>query len=459
MPNDFLKVDGLHFSLGGRYITLRGFSLGSWLLSEHFMLGLPGTESQLHAALVTAYGREKAEAFWNRFRDRFITEADFEFLKSLGINVVRIPFNYRLLEDDQRPYEYNEAGFSHLDRVLALCEKYRIFAIPDLHSAPGGQNPDWHADNEVGEALFWKYADFRKRIISLWQHIAHRYHNNPWIAGYDLLNEPCADPGQEKLFVDFFDELISAVRRVDAKHIVFLQGNFYGRNMNIFSPSMDPQVAYSFHYYPHFFLRRLKGRNRPRLLERDFLENMTIPQFRERLARPLWCGETGVAAGMVRPKERLLLYNELLDVLEKNRISWTLWTYKDIGRMGLVSPGVDTAWMAFSRKALGGWSLNHEFGVGPKVAKKRLGRYYRGAADGVKRKITYRYYAEHQYVMSQIYWKLFSHTPFDTLLSFLESFLFSRCAVWNDGADAVKKHIPPDLNDGGTSEADRRNRG
>jgi len=45
------------------------------------------------------------------------------------------------------PRVLKESGFKHLDRVINICAKYGIYTILDLHTAPGGQNTDWHSDH------------------------------------------------------------------------------------------------------------------------------------------------------------------------------------------------------------------------------------------------------------------------------------------------------------------------
>ena len=45
------------------------------------------------------------------------------------------------------PRVFKESGFKHLDRVIEICAQHGIYTILDLHTAPGGQNPDWHSDN------------------------------------------------------------------------------------------------------------------------------------------------------------------------------------------------------------------------------------------------------------------------------------------------------------------------
>jgi hypothetical protein len=50
----------------------------------------------------------------------FFTEADAKFFASLGLNCIRIAFNYRHFEDDMNPRVLKTGGFKHLDRVIDL---------------------------------------------------------------------------------------------------------------------------------------------------------------------------------------------------------------------------------------------------------------------------------------------------------------------------------------------------
>lgn len=70
----------------------------------------------------------------------FFTEADAKFYKSLGLNAIRVAFNYRHFEDDMNPRVLIEDGFKYLDRVVDICAQAGIYTILDYHAAAGGQN-------------------------------------------------------------------------------------------------------------------------------------------------------------------------------------------------------------------------------------------------------------------------------------------------------------------------------
>jgi hypothetical protein len=94
---------------------------------ENFITGYPGHESQHRAAMLEVLGKEKQEFFFDKFLEYFFTEDDAKFFASLGLNCIRVPFNYRHFEDDLNPRVLKESGFKHLDRVVELVRlKYCI---------------------------------------------------------------------------------------------------------------------------------------------------------------------------------------------------------------------------------------------------------------------------------------------------------------------------------------------
>ena len=105
---------------------------------ENFITGYPGHESQHRAAMLEVLGKEKQEFFFDKFLEYFFTEDDAKFFASLGLNCIRLPFNYRHFEDDMNPRVLKDSGFKHLDRVIDLvCPAYRIYQMHlTLYSAP-----------------------------------------------------------------------------------------------------------------------------------------------------------------------------------------------------------------------------------------------------------------------------------------------------------------------------------
>jgi endoglucanase len=346
----WLKVSGDQIiNQKGDTVYLRGFGLGGMLHMENFIDGYPGNEEAMREGLLEVLGEEKYNLFFDNFLQSYFTEPDAEYINSLGLNLVRIPINYHLFEDDMNPGVIKEGAFEHLDRVIDLCAKHQIYTIIDMHALPGFQNQHWHSDNPTHKALFWKHKDFQDRALHLWEVIAERYSGQPWVAGYDLINEP-TDVTRKKVF-PFYKRLHDAIRKIDQKHILFLEGNNYSTEFDIFTEIWD-NVVYTNHDYatPGF----IQGGDYPGLtngkyinrdtLERDFLRRSEF-MFSHKV--PLWVGEFGpVYKGI--PEKDEMRYQVLKDQLayyDKYKVSWCIWLYKDLGLQAILRQNENTPYM------------------------------------------------------------------------------------------------------------------
>jgi endoglucanase len=345
-----LAVKGRQLVNGkGEPVRLRGFGLGGMLHMENFIDGYPGNEEAFREVLLKALGREKYDLFFENFYENYFTEADARYIASLGLNLVRIPINYRLFEDDANPRVIRTAGFDHLDRVVRLCAAQGIYTIIDLHALPGYQNQHWHSDNPTHLALLWQHKDFQDRTVVLWEAIARRYRDQPWVAGYDLINEP-ADPSGKRV-VPFFHRLMEAIRRVDPAHVLFIEGNTYARDFDGFDPTWK-NVVYTNHDYAA--PGSISGGPYPGVtgdrhydsgtVEADFLKKS---RFMLDNGLPIWVGEFGpVYTGDPQKDEmRYQLLKDQLAIYDKHGVSWCIWLYRDLGLQALVSQPESTAWM------------------------------------------------------------------------------------------------------------------
>lgn len=271
----------------GRKIELNGVNLGGWLLWEGWIWGGGfKSETQIDQKVAALYGKDSVAAFKRNIHWNYISEADIRQIGSLGLNVVRIPFNHTLLESDEQPMVYKPEGFRLLDSVLKWCEKHKVYAVLDLHGAPGGQNSFFISDPD--KANLWRSEQARKRTVALWHAVSKRYANRGIIAGYDLLNEPkVSDNGA---LVKLYQRIIDTIRTVDRNHLLFVEGNNLAQKFEPFVldtgkgklPVLNDQnLAYSFHYYTWF-----NEKNKLRTLQPhiDFCTNMNVP---------MWCGEWG----------------------------------------------------------------------------------------------------------------------------------------------------------------------
>src|SRR5262245_35994599 len=103
-----------------------------------------------------------------------------------------------------------------------------------------------HSDNPTHRALFWTHRQFQDRVVHLWEAMARRYRDNPWVAGYNPINEPGDASGE--VIGPFYRRLHEAVRAVDPDHILFLEGNRYSVDFAMLGDPW-PNTVYSVHGY------------------------------------------------------------------------------------------------------------------------------------------------------------------------------------------------------------------
>lgn len=180
--------------------------------------------------------------------DRFITQKDIEQIASWGMDHVRIPFDYPLIEEDTRPFRYMEKGFLYIDRALAWCKEFGLNLILDLHKAPG------FSFNTPDENTLFSDPEMQERFIAIWQAFARRYKEEGDNIAYELLNE-IVEPDSTR-WNRLAEKTIKAIRTIDQKHTIIIGGIDYNnvwrlQDMPIFA---DDNILYNFHMYEPFAL-------------------------------------------------------------------------------------------------------------------------------------------------------------------------------------------------------------
>jgi aryl-phospho-beta-D-glucosidase BglC (GH1 family) len=333
----------------GTRVVLRGVGLGGWMNMENFITGYPATESRMRAAVAGVLGTDRAERFFDRLLARFFEDEDAALLAQLGANCVRVPINYRHFERDDQPFALREAGFALLDRAVALCAAHGIYTVLDLHAVPGCQNQHWHSDNPTHVAAFWQHPHFQDRVVHLWQALATRYRDEPWVAGYNLLNEPADPTGQ--VVGPFHDRLVAAIREIDRAHIVLVDGNTYSTDFSMFAEPYDNAI-YACHDCARAgmsFGGPYPGETQGQWIDRDVLEEKFLERtrYQRETGTPIWIGEFGpvYTGDPERDEQRYQILSDQLDIYDRHGAGWSLWTYKDVGLQGLVHADPDSAYL------------------------------------------------------------------------------------------------------------------
>ena len=261
-----------------------------------------------------------------------------EAIKAWGANCVRVPFNYRIIEFEDKPFSLNEEGLGYLDRIVKWCEKYGLYCILDMHAVPGAQNTDWHADCSDRKPDFFTNEFNKDRYFRLWHFLADRYKGISAVAGYDVINEPLAPFEHESVLLDLYEKVTKEIRDVDARHIIFLEGNFWGARLNFLGKPKDSNTAYSVHAYsPADYTFNwttdlvYPGKVYSITWNRTKLEFFGRQHFSfvDKVKVPLYIGEYGVnwrGGGFGEAK----WVKDMVGIFNKHKAHSTYWTYKTV---------------------------------------------------------------------------------------------------------------------------------
>ena len=289
-------------------IRLDGLNLGGWLSWVGWIWGGGFTsETDIVNNMKNGVGVNATNAFRDSVYNNFITRSDIEKIAHQCNTVVRIPFNHLLLEDDAVPYVYKAQGWAILDSVLKWCEDNNIYAVLDLHAAPGGQSSSFTADPDFLINL-WNGSINQDRTKRLWKAIATRYRNKGIIAGYDLLNEPNTSSNAD--LTNLYHDIIDSIRSVDTHHLIFLEGNNYAQDFGFFTSIPDTNCCFEFHIYTWF------GFNPAQVFN-------SYKSISTTLNVPFWCGEYG-ENDIPHLDSTLIVLNDTTYHFSGN----AFWTYK-----------------------------------------------------------------------------------------------------------------------------------
>ena len=296
----------------------------------------------------------------------FITADDIHRIADWGMDHIRLPIDYPVLEDDARPGVYKEDGFVYVDACREWCRANGLQVALDLHKAPGF---DFNYPDTV--SLF-SDPSLQDRFVALWQAIARRYHGENDLI-FELLNEIVLP--DSALWNALVRRTVAAIRAIDRQRRIVIGGNHYNAvdqlaGLELFD---DARIVYTFHFYRPMIVTHQKapwyapGRDHNRdvhypgecpdldeflrqnpqhrldyqpfvgvHLDREWLRAALQPavEFVRRTGRPVYCGEYGVIDRAPLPS-RLNWCRDVVDALNEFGIGRACWSYKEMD-FGLV---------------------------------------------------------------------------------------------------------------------------
>jgi len=218
---------------------------------------------------------------------------DAAFLEGLGFNAIRLGVVMEGLIPS--PGEIDDGYVEHIAETVDVLARHRLFVLLDVHQdgfAPmfrGNGLPNWMAITDglpnPPDATFPLYYVLNPAMQRAFEHfwandpgpdgvglqdhyvqaltrVAERFASNPWVLGYEVMNEPwpgatwapctagCFDL-EHALLAPFYAKATGAVRAVAASQLVFVEPfvlfNFGGAPTSL--PGTAAGNALSFHSY------------------------------------------------------------------------------------------------------------------------------------------------------------------------------------------------------------------
>lgn len=278
--------------------------------------------------------------------DRFITEEDFRKISDWGFDHVRIPIDYNVIQNAD--YSMSEEGLSRIDAALALCEKYGLKTVLDLHKTPG-----YSFDAGEQEAGFFDSEKYQEIFYTIWETLAARYGAYAGRVAFELLNEVT-----EARYLPAWKRISrECVRRIrlHAPDTCVLLGSYHwnsARTVPELDAPYDDKTVYNFHFYEPLSFTHQGAYWMPELRDsrqsyadcgagESWFEDFLAPAIAKAAHEhcELYCGEFGVI-DVVPPEEALRWFRDLHAVFARHDIAHAVWSWKQMD-FGLSDPRMD----------------------------------------------------------------------------------------------------------------------
>lgn len=272
--------------------------------------------------------------------DSFIGKADIEKIASWGLDHVRLPIDYDLIEDNEG--NVIESGYGYIDKAIEWCGEAGLNLVLDLHKTAG-----FSFDKGEREDGFFGSKSLQERFYKLWERLAERYGKYSERVVFELLNEVT-----DKSYIDVWNGIIAeCVKkiRVIAPNTAILIGSYWNNSPDALPDLIKPDddnIVLSFHCYdPLEFTHQgatwVDGMDPEVRIDFDgekinpeyFAERFSIAlKTAEKYNAALYCGEYGVI-DKASPQDALEWYKAINGAFERFGLSRCAWNYrqKDFG--------------------------------------------------------------------------------------------------------------------------------
>lgn len=303
--------------------------------------------------------------------DTFILEEDIAQIASWGVDHVRLPIDYTIIEEEDGTPK--EDGFAYVANCISWCKKYGLHILLDLHKTYGYSfDPLDHGDLEA----FFHDDALQARFLKTWCEIANRFGKESEMVAFELLNEVVSSNVVEE-WNAIIKKAVETIREIAPDTYIVFGGVCYNNVTSVpllIEPFAD-KLVYNFHCYDPFVFTHQKAYwvdNMPKDFEMaypdtveaycekskifsiestkaiyeagitmmgpDFFEYIFAPAIKTAEERDvaLYCGEYGVI-DQAPVQDSLRWLQDINSVFVKHGIGRALWNYKNKD-FGIVDP-------------------------------------------------------------------------------------------------------------------------
>ena len=265
----------------------------------------------IYKSFINRFGMDGYDDLMDYYCSKWIQLSDVEFIRSMGLNVVRIPFFWMEILDEQG--YVRDMAFRRLDNIVRLCKEHNLYVILDLHCSPGGN--DGYVTS--GMAIYnevWNNPRYQEMTVDLWKAVAGHFKDEPTVACYDALNESWSN-SERFTNNDLYKLIYTAIRSVDQRHVICFQG--FPNFDFVASPVENnwENVMYQAHYYNTDYHNETSQKG---FAEAAISEMVRIQQR--------W--NVPVLAGEFSFWEHEDVWKRFFNGLNSMNVSWTNWSYK-----------------------------------------------------------------------------------------------------------------------------------
>lgn len=295
--------------------------------------------------------------------DTFITEADIRAIAKLGLDHVRLPVDYTMIETEEG--EIKEDGYAYIDSAVSWCRDAGLHLLLDMHNTYGYTFDP--LEKEASKEAFFFDPALQARFFTMWERLSERYGKYSDFMAFELLNE-VVSPKVWEAWNEIADHAVDVIRKNAPKAYIVIGGVRYNNvtSVPMLRKPKDDHIVYNFHCYePIIFTHQraywvddmpkditvhypmsakeyaelskiLQGeladailRVTPDAAGAELFEQLFEPAIKaaEENDAPLYCGEYGVI-DQAPAEDALRWQKDIHSVFEKYGIGRSLWNYK-----------------------------------------------------------------------------------------------------------------------------------